>query len=215
MAGEGLSRKKPLERGGKPLSRSKGLSPGKGLNPGKGLSRGKPLASNKPLTSTRGLSPTSGPGAKTPMPRGRGLQRSASSKMNQTPLKQTKPPARKVTPRSEEEEACRRIVAQRSGGLCETCGTPGGLEKAHRVARSQGGRWDPENILDLCHSCHAGNHARPTRAYEHGWHLRRHQDPAAEPVLLWKGGLMVKVLLHADGGWASSAAPDEGKGTES
>lgn len=51
------------------------------------------------------------------------------------------------------EARCREIVSLRSKGLCEKCGNPGRLEKAHRVARSKGGQWMPSNILDPCHTC--------------------------------------------------------------
>lgn len=100
-----------------------------------------------------------------------------------------------------EERRTRDLVASRSEGLCEWCGTVGGLEKAHRIGRGVGGKWTPENILDLCHECHHGNHAEPALAYENGWHLRSTQDPLVEPVRLRKDGVVGWALLDGDGGW--------------
>lgn len=109
---------------------------------------------------------------------------------------------RNMTPAATMTEArCREIVSQRSKGLCEKCGQPGRLEKAHRVARSQGGLWTPANILDLCNACHTGNHARPAFAYENGWHLRSTQAPLEERVMLRKRGEDGWAVLDDAGGW--------------
>lgn len=108
-----------------------------------------------------------------------------------------------VTPAVETltEQRCRDLVADRSKGMCEKCGDSRGLEKAHRLARSQGGLWLPSNILDLCHSCHRGNHASPSTAYEGGWHLKMGQTPSTEPALVFKSGWRDWALLHDDGTW--------------
>lgn len=119
------------------------------------------------------------------------------------------PPRRKPRERTPEEVRCREAVAARSEGLCEGCGHPTGLEKAHRVARSQGGAWQASNILDLCHTCHhVDGHANPTAAYANGRHLRRGSDPTTEPVLLWKRGHLAPAYLDDHGGWRW--ASDEG-----
>lgn len=101
-----------------------------------------------------------------------------------------------------DEAVCRDLVTRRSQGMCEWCMAPGlPLEKAHRVGRAQGGRWQASNILDLCHKCHARNHANPSLAYASGWHLRSHQNPATEPVLLTKHGVTGWAVLADDGTW--------------
>lgn len=110
------------------------------------------------------------------------------------------------------ERSCRQVVAERSEGLCEKCGSGGGLEKAHRIARSQGGKWDPSNVLDLCHDCHHGNHAEPQIAYDHGWHLRGHvEDTTVVRALLRKGWSVGWALLDDKGGyeWVNGPEWDE------
>lgn len=185
--GGGLNRKTPLSPGTKGLRRSplnpgtKGLQRGKSLNPGKGLAQGSKGLRRTPLQSADTLA---GQDAK-PWP----------SQRRAAPLKSQ--PAR----RTAQETWCRTAVADRSGGLCELCGGPGPLEKAHRVARSQGGAWDTSNVLDLCHRDHADNHSQPARAYRHGWHLRSHQKSLTEPTFLTKNGENGWVLLDDDGGW--------------
>lgn len=160
-----------------------------------------------------GLSRKQGLQRKTPLKSNGGLRQGAPLK--RTPMKRTPPPKNGSRPRkkrssqlknkppevTEAEKRCREIVAERSDGLCECCGEAGGLDKAHRVARSQGGKWDPANILDLCRMCHSGNHNSPQRAYDHGWHLRSHQDPVGEPALLWKSGVKDWAYLDSEGGW--------------
>lgn len=111
-----------------------------------------------------------------------------------------------------EERQCRQVVAERSEGMCEKCGLPSGLEKAHRIARSQGGKWEPSNILDLCHTCHHGNHSTPQLAYDHGWHLRGHMTvTTTAPVLMRKGWRVGWALLDDQGGveWVDGPAWDE------
>lgn len=98
-----------------------------------------------------------------------------------------------------DEELCRVIVESRSRGLCETCGAGGTLDKAHRVARSQAGKWDPPNILDLCRYCHQEHHRHPTTSYENGWHLRSYQDPSTVAAWLWVRGEHDWFRLTADG----------------
>lgn len=101
-----------------------------------------------------------------------------------------------------DEKKCRQIVSERSDDQCEMCGNPGPLEKAHRIARSQGGRWDPSNVLDLCHFCHHGNHAEPQVAYDHGWHLRGFtEDTTTVRVLIRKGWSVGWALLDDAGGY--------------
>ena len=92
-----------------------------------------------------------------------------------------------VTP---EEREAKRIVKARSGGWCETgCGRRV-QSWSHRVARSQGGPWDPVNGLHLCSlgsgdsGCHTWTGRRIALACEGGWRLRSWQDPASEPVWL-------------------------------
>lgn len=216
---KGLQRKTPMKRGTTPLRRGKPLKadPAKGLkaDPSKGLKRkpfrtspekvreqrDKERARAQEKARERRQSPA-------PLERKKALE---ATKTPKTPPKPRKRPSRPAV--TAEEKACREIVAVRSEGLCEMCGRAGGLEKAHRIARSQGGRWDPSNILDLCHDCHHGNHGAPQVAYDHGWHLRGHtEDTANTRVLLRKGWSVGWALLDDKGGyeWVDGPEWDEG-----
>lgn len=53
------------------------------------------------------------------------------------------------------ETATRRIVRERSDGVCEQCGQSRATDMAHRLARSRMGRWQPSNVLHLCARDHA------------------------------------------------------------
>lgn len=228
---KGLQRKTPMKRGTTPLRRGAPLKsdPKKGLksDPAKSLKRTSFRSSpekireqwdkekeralekarerrNAPLErkSTASLE-------RKPLERSKSL--TASGKPTRKPLSQ-KPSTRKRPQRpavTAEERACREVVAGRSEGICEKCGGAGGLEKAHRIARSQGGRWDASNVLDLCHLCHHGNHGQPQVAYDHGWHLRGHSEETTKrPVLLRKGWSVGWALLDDTGGYEWVDGPE-------
>lgn len=113
-------------------------------------------------------------------PRKKGLKRRA--------IKASRP---KVSP---EEREGKKIVRARSGGLCEACGERRAAHWHHRVNRSQMGKWDPWNGMDVCVECHAWIGDFPKSAGVLGWHLESHQDPAAEE-LRYRGQW---VVLHSD-----------------
>lgn len=96
------------------------------------------------------------------------------------------------------ESQARRIVAERCGGRCERCGAPE-YTVHHRRKRSQGGGWEPSNLLALCGhgtaGCHGHVEANPNWATALGFWLRAGQTGATSPVWLW-GRL---VLLTDDG----------------
>lgn len=230
---QGLQRKTPLKRGTSTLQRGKPLTTKKGLkaDPKKGLKRkayrtppekirqqrekanekarerARKQAQEKPSAPLMG-----GPGLSqgTPLKQSVPLKRALEDNGKKArPVPRKRPSRPTVTA---EERSCRRVVADRSEGICEKCGRAGGLEKAHRIARSQGGRWDPSNVLDLCHDCHHGHHAEPQIAYDHGWHLRGHTaDTAATPALLRKGWRVGWALLDNEGGyeWVDGPKWDE------
>jgi hypothetical protein len=218
-----------------PLTSRTGLTSKTGLTTRTGLSSKTPLANREPLVNKGRSDKTADKTA--PSTRSGGLARTGplSNGSQAQPLKRTAPPKRsadatfrtcpvpsgdvsqprrkpikqKRPSRSPEEVACRRIVAARSEGLCEICGTSAPLEKAHRLASGQGGPWLASNIIDACKSCHTGNHGTrdrhtgPEQAYANGWHLQRGTtDFAAQPVMLRKGSRAGWVLLNDDGTWA-------------
>jgi 5-methylcytosine-specific restriction endonuclease McrA len=70
--------------------------------------------------------------------------------------------------------ASKRIVRERSGGMCEAgpftaevC--TGTADHVHHVIPRSSGRDDsPSNLLDLCHACHAWVHAHPAESRRAG-----------------------------------------------
>jgi hypothetical protein len=93
------------------------------------------------------------------------------------------------------------LVDLRSYGFCEMEMCLNLLEQHHhRRPRRAGGSTDPTtetaaNLLGLCGCCHADIESNRERAYEHGWLVRAGHDPAATPVLLHAGW----VLLNDEG----------------
>lgn len=106
--------------------------------------------------------------------------------------------AMKVKPakRDPAEAEARAIVKARSLGLCEMDGTRTATDMHHRVNRSQGGMWSPENLLHLCHEHHMHITTNPRIAQEQGWSIPSHLDPARTPAWIARRGF---VLLNSVG----------------
>lgn len=101
------------------------------------------------------------------------------------------------------ETKARRIVSERSGGVCEVqlsgvCQGRAG-EWHHRRNRSQGGTWEPSNGLHLCSGCHRWITEHPAESYDEGWMLRAGHWPESTPVRTWHGYL----LLDDAGDWTN------------
>ncbi|AXN53512.1 HNH endonuclease [Gordonia phage Fryberger] len=82
------------------------------------------------------------------------------------------------------ESGCRKTVSNRSGGLCEKCGRPG-TDMHHRKSRSQGGKWNPANVIHLCRDCHAYMTTHPLKGYQGGWMIKGFQSEYDSPLLRW------------------------------
>lgn len=99
------------------------------------------------------------------------------------------------------ESEGRVAVRARSQGHCEADPAHSGTHVHHRKLRSQGGTWDPVNLLHLCTRCHQLVHANPRAGHQLGYLVPGHVDPERVPVWLcrpWAGWFM---LTHAgDGG---------------
>ena len=54
----------------------------------------------------------------------------------------------------------RRTVKERSGGMCERCGSSPAVHLHHAVYRSQQGTNDVSNAIALCMDCHAAAHGK-------------------------------------------------------
>lgn len=93
---------------------------------------------------------------------------------------------------SAREAQARKIVAQRSNGVCELCDQARATHCHHRWLKSQGGPWCPANLIHLDASCHDRIHKNPKDAEVHGWILPR-------PPLGQSGeGLYLPQRVHVD-----------------
>lgn len=106
------------------------------------------------------------------------------------------------------EKDARRLVRQRSGGICEVCGVQRATNFQHRKNRSQGGRWLAANGLDVCGSgttgCHGFIHANPAKSYEAGWSVKSTGNEVTVPVKTWHGF----VTLDNEGNYLAVAHVD-------
>jgi len=95
-----------------------------------------------------------------------------------------------------------RLVEERAGNYCETCGQPAleSMALHHRKLKSRGGKDSVSNLIRVHHSCHnLGNHSihgNPSLATERGWMVSSWADPEAEPFLQPDGKW---VILKNDG----------------
>lgn len=102
------------------------------------------------------------------------------TELRRTPI--ARKPFKAKTHRDDVPASVRRAVHARSGGCCEVCG--GRAEHIHhRRLRSQGGRHELVNLLDVCFACHAAIHANPERSYALGLLVHGWCDPADVPVV--------------------------------
>jgi hypothetical protein len=100
------------------------------------------------------------------------------------------------------EKEARRLVRERSGGVCEICGSQKATNYQHRKARGQGGPWTASNGIDVCgmgnaFGCHGYLHQNPALACEAGWTVKSWGDEKAVPAQLVHG----VVLLDDEGGF--------------
>lgn len=97
----------------------------------------------------------------------------------------------------------RRLVRERSGGMCEVCGAARATNYQHRKGKAHCSPlelWIPSNGLDVCghgntSGCHGLIHQNPTAAIANGWTVPSWGDPRTAPVYR----LSQRVLLHDDG----------------
>lgn len=139
------------------------------------------------------------------------LERRAPLRRTPFAQKSPMPRSRGRTPRPRDTgptKAVKDELAGRAGGCCEVCGRhlTGDWSRHHRRPRANGGTRRPEtnylsNLLLICGTattpggCHLAIESNRTWAYDQGFLVRQHHDPATTPVL-YRGSL---VLLGDDG----------------
>lgn len=72
------------------------------------------------------------------------------------------------TERARAKAEASRKALQRDEYTCQFCGTRRNLEVHHLLYRSHGGKDDLDNLLTLCHRCHAAVHERTMRVARNG-----------------------------------------------
>jgi hypothetical protein len=85
------------------------------------------------------------------------------------------------------EPTARLAIAERCQGRCEGCGGHWHGQACHRLRKSQGGLWEPVNLLALCGSgttgCHGLiGHRGAFVAQGLGWEVEPGQDPEGHAV---------------------------------
>lgn len=116
------------------------------------------------------------------------------------------------------EGRCRAVVSERSQGLCEArLDVPGvcrgvAESKHHRRHVSQGGLWQPSNVVDICGhgtiGCHGYLEHNPATGRRLGLYLFTGSLPASTPARLSFRGMTGWYLLADDGciTWLSTEA---------
>ena len=145
------------------------------------LQPGGPLTRRTPLTSAAAL-------PRSPLPRStRPVQPPVASPAKPRAPRLATGPQRAATEWT--EDRARPVVLGRNGGVCEWCNMRRATNYAHRLRRSQGGRWNPAGATALCGSgttgCHGWATAHPLLARAAGLEVASHEDPLSVPVFLW------------------------------
>ena len=99
----------------------------------------------------------------------------------------------------------RRLVRERSGGICEVCGVNRATNYQHRKGKahcSPEEMWAVSNGLDVCghgnvSGCHGLIHQNPTGAVKNGWTVNSWADPKSTPVFR----MSKLVFLDDEGGF--------------
>lgn len=93
--------------------------------------------------------------------------------MKRTGLRRTPMKSSPMSDFERELAAMRRVVKQRSEGMCEYPGCPLVASVVHhRKRRSQGGTNELVNLMHLCRADHIIIHSNPARSYGQGHLLR-------------------------------------------
>ena len=82
-----------------------------------------------------------------------------------------------------DERNTREAVPGRSGGRCEWCKRRRATEMHHRKNRSQGGEWNPANILHLCNECHRRCTLNRSWGRALGLVVPQYENPETVPVV--------------------------------
>lgn len=133
-----------------------------------------------------------------PLKRTGGLARTGPISRKPTVKQAAAATASRLRPGSDDIPAeVRRVVLARSKGKCEACGNDLGSGPSHMHHRKKRNRLNhtPCNIVVLHPKCHVvapeAVHQRPAWAVERGLIVRSGGDPAATPLLLPSGQLVL------------------------
>lgn len=158
----GLSRGTSTLKSSSRLKCNKSLGSSSSLRGNSSLSRGNGLASRSTLKTNTSLQTHTGLSVKgsslqtrTTLNRGETKLKKNSYKKTVVPSELNKLLALPKTARIQNQaviDACRRPT-------CEICGKPAGGEPHHIITRGAGGPDIPENLIQLCRTCHTKAHS--------------------------------------------------------
>ena len=74
----------------------------------------------------------------------------------------------------------KKVIRERSGGVCEGCAKVRASHIHHRLYKSRLGRGNVANGLHLCVSCHGAAHT--LFGEQQGWSIRSGGDPVSVPA---------------------------------
>ena len=93
----------------------------------------------------------------------------------------------------------KKVIRERSGGMCEGCAKVRASHIHHRLYKSRLGRGNVANGLHLCIKCHGLAHT--LFGEQQGWSIRSRFDPLKVPVSHAVHGL---VMFDDDGGFTTT-----------
>jgi len=93
----------------------------------------------------------------------------------------------------------KKVIRERSGGMCEGCAKVRASHLHHRLYKSRLGRGNVANGLHLCVKCHGAAHS--LFGEQQGWSIRSGFDPLKVPVSHGVHGL---VTFADDGGFETT-----------
>lgn len=101
---------------------------------------------------------------------GRMDRRTEAKAAAQATRNRPRPKPKRHTPDPPELTAAKKVVRERSGGICEH--PDGCADRAtrahHKAGRIGRGVHHPDRLLDLCDACHLKTHANPEASYANG-----------------------------------------------
>lgn len=107
------------------------------------------------------------------------------------------------------ESEARVLLAARSRGVCELCGTARATDYSHRQPRNKVSGYCVCDALHACRACHADRvHGQPKVARMYGWAVSRHASHGVRFEPAWLPALDRWVRLTCIGTYENASDPN-------